>query len=238
MDFNATVDLIIRDLYEARDIIDDFRNYAGVPAIQVELAKSKCKSAAEVIALLKNMQNGTAIKPAAVTAQKTKTEVETEIKAEPVQTEIIISATPERPAVAEKKIIQESPAISFKDESHVTRKKNTARTIVADTFSDRPGCLNEQLTSSREDGDLSEIKKIKPITNLSDAIGINDRFLFIREIFNGNPESFEQAITRLDNANDLSDARKIINDFTGDSTENSASKQLLELIKRKFPVNE
>ncbi len=56
MDFNATVDLIIKDLNEAREIIDDFRNYPGVPVLQVEIAKSKCKSAAEVIALLKNIQ--------------------------------------------------------------------------------------------------------------------------------------------------------------------------------------
>ena len=46
MDFNSTVDLIIKDLNEALKIIDDFKNYPGVPLLQVELAKSKCKSAA------------------------------------------------------------------------------------------------------------------------------------------------------------------------------------------------
>jgi hypothetical protein len=59
MDFNATIDLIIRDLDEAREIIDDLKRYPGVPALQVELAKSKCKSAGEVIALLKNLQSDT-----------------------------------------------------------------------------------------------------------------------------------------------------------------------------------
>jgi len=53
MDFNATIDLIIKDLQEAREIIDDLKKYPGVPVLQVELAKSKCKSAGEVIALLK-----------------------------------------------------------------------------------------------------------------------------------------------------------------------------------------
>jgi hypothetical protein len=42
MDFKATVDLIIKDLDEAREIIDDLKNYPGVPHLQVELAKSKC----------------------------------------------------------------------------------------------------------------------------------------------------------------------------------------------------
>ena len=56
MDFNATIDLIIKDLNEASEIIDDLKKYPGVPALQVELAKSKCRSAGEVIALLKIMK--------------------------------------------------------------------------------------------------------------------------------------------------------------------------------------
>ena len=56
MDFNATIDLIIKDLRDASDIIDDLKKYPGVPQLQVELAKSKCKSAGEVIALLKTLK--------------------------------------------------------------------------------------------------------------------------------------------------------------------------------------
>ena len=56
MDFNSTIDLIIKDLDEAREIIDDFKNYPDVPFLQIELAKSKCKSASEVISLLKKLQ--------------------------------------------------------------------------------------------------------------------------------------------------------------------------------------
>src|SRR5664279_5568514 len=55
MDFNTTIDLIIKDLNEASEIIDDLKKYPGVPALQVELAKSKCRSAGDVIALLKSL---------------------------------------------------------------------------------------------------------------------------------------------------------------------------------------
>ena len=55
MDFNATIDLIIKDLKEASDIIDDLKKYPGVPVLQVELAKMKCRSAGEVIAILKDI---------------------------------------------------------------------------------------------------------------------------------------------------------------------------------------
>ena len=55
MDFNSALDIIIKDLGEAAKIIGDLKNYSGVPAFQVELAKAKCRSAAEIIALLKEM---------------------------------------------------------------------------------------------------------------------------------------------------------------------------------------
>ncbi|MBP1666468.1 MAG: hypothetical protein H6Q23_1328 [Bacteroidetes bacterium] len=55
MDLNATIDIIVKDLNEAREIIDDLKRYPGVPELQVELAKSKCKSASEVISLFKNL---------------------------------------------------------------------------------------------------------------------------------------------------------------------------------------
>jgi hypothetical protein len=55
MDFNSALDIIIKDLGEAAKIIDDLKNYSGVPAFQVELAKAKCRSAAEIITLLKEI---------------------------------------------------------------------------------------------------------------------------------------------------------------------------------------
>ena len=64
MDLNATIDIIIKDLNEVREIIDDLKKYQGVPALQVELAKLKCKSVAEVIALLKDFHESfSAVKP-------------------------------------------------------------------------------------------------------------------------------------------------------------------------------
>ena len=56
MDFNATIDLIIRELDEAREIIDDLKKLTGAPVLEIELAKSKIKNAGDVISLLKQQQ--------------------------------------------------------------------------------------------------------------------------------------------------------------------------------------
>jgi len=218
MDFNATVDLIIKDLEEAREIIDDLRNYPGVPLIQIEMAKSKCKSAGEIIALLKTIQQQS---PSA------------EIKTEVVPSEnISVSDVKEvKPAVSgsDEKKQKESPAPS-------TDKKADYSTV-GDSFShtDR---LNEQIGSTRGEDNVSKIIKTKPLANLDDAIGVNDKFLFIREIFNGSPESYNQAIERLNGVKTFADARDVLMSYSDDNKETRIVKQFLDIVKRKFPSDE
>ncbi|MCJ7448470.1 MAG: hypothetical protein MUO72_12335 [Bacteroidales bacterium] len=224
MDFNATIDLIIKDLREAGEIIDDLKKYPGVPAIQVELAKSKCRSAGEIIALLKNLQNSLSeeankepVNPDSTAKEKTSSKIERTMKHEPV------SPSP----------------ISKKGGSSQTIGKKSESAIIADTFSHLSNKLNEQLGSLREDeDDVSDFLKAQPLTNLSEAIGVNDKFLFIREIFSGNQESYNHAISRLNEAESLADARAILLSYTGESKENDAANLLLDLVKRKFPSDE
>ncbi len=207
MDFNATIDLIIKDLDDAREIIDDLKKYPGVPALQVELAKSKCKSAGEIIALLKSLKENDQ-------------EQKTEKRSEPVPVEIKASQT------------------ENKEEPIKTNKKEPESAIIADKFSHMSNRFNEQIGSLKGEEDISDRLKTKPLADLSDAIGINDKFLFIREIFDGNKEVYIQAINRLNNSENITDARAVIMSYAGDNLENGAVKQLLDLVKRKFPHNE
>jgi hypothetical protein len=211
MDFNATIDLIIRDLDEAREIIDDLKKYPGVPVLQVELAKSKCKSAGEIIALLKSIREN-------IPQQKPEKE---EKESEPIKMEI----TEPLPAKQKEEVLK-------------THKKESESTIIADKFHHLSNRFNEQMGSIKTDEGISDMLKTKKLLDLSDAIGINDKFLFIREIFEGNKDAYNQAITRLNSAQNIIDARAVIMSYTGDNDESEAVKQLLDLVKRKFPHNE
>jgi hypothetical protein len=233
MDLNATIDIIIKDLNEAREIIDDLKKYPGVPALQIELAKSKCKSAAEVIALLKSTQDKT------TTGKEVKIQVEEIIVVDEVITKeipLIQTSEEEQRQVISVQVTEEVP--EKKEEPKQAVKKITESAIIADQFSNMPTSFNEQLGSLKHEDDISEILKTKPLANLSDAIGVNDRFFFIREIFNGNHESYYQAISKLDIVDSLSDAMAVIMSYTGENVDNYAVKQLIALVKRKLPSNE
>jgi hypothetical protein len=233
MDFNATIDLIIKDLDEAREIIDDLKKYPGVPALQVELAKSKCKSAGEVISLLKSPGDNTIpirkepIKP----PQQQQITDETKAPATPAR---VIAPLKEKQKETKPDETTKHVVIK-KEESKKSPKNVPDSTIIADRFSHLSNRFNEQLGSLKSDDD---ILKSKPLTSLSEAIGVNDRFLFIREIFDGNKDAYTQAISRLDNSESLADAKAVIMSYTGDNNENEAVKQLIDLVKRKLPSNE
>lgn len=223
MDFNTTIDLIIKDLDEARSIIDDLKRYPGVPALQVELAKSKCKSAGDVIALLKNLRKEAPVEEKA-----------NEILSEPVRKEV-----PAKKPLPKLKPEQGTKTQLIKTEAPVGPiNKSTESTIIGDTFSHLSSRINEKLGNLKEDEDLTEIMKSKPLTSLSEAIGVNDKFLFLREIFNNNLDAYTQGISRLEQINTLTDAKAVIMSYTGDDHENAAIRQLLDLVKRKLHSHE
>jgi hypothetical protein len=234
MDFNAAIDIIIKDLHEATEIIDDLRRYPGVPELQVELAKSKCKSAGEVIAMLKNIgQHIPLVKPEPVRQEEihphagAETEVEDTIAGRPHEEKKVRAA--EKPVPVKQMIKQEAVK---------SPQKETGSMIIADQFANIPGSFNEQLSNLRSDDDIADILKTKPLESISDAIGLNDKFLFIREIFNGDQAAYTEAVLKLDSADNMEDARGIILSYTGNAPENEAVSQLLELVKRKLAPNE
>jgi hypothetical protein len=256
MDFNATIDLIIKDLEEAREIIDDLKKYPGVPFLQVELAKSKCKSAAEIIALLKSIKESQPgainepVKPVTErkvmnekaeqsflpdekTASETRKEVVEIKKVETIkeETEVIFTTANEKKIESlwkEVPIQDKEEPIEIKTQETkekpktITEKKTT---IIADRF-------------RHEEDDGTELLNVKRLTNLTDAIGINDSFLFIREIFKGDKATYTEAIMKLDKAESIKDAKAVIMSYTGSNIENEAIDQLLHLVKRKLLMHE
>jgi hypothetical protein len=237
MDFNATIDLIIRELDEAAKIIEDVRNYREVPVLHLELARAKCRNAAEVIRLLKNMP-----------------EKEMPEKNMPEKTEVRSrQAGREEKEGAEGKIERtETEARTKEDEGKVRKteqpviktghsepeKKSPDKTTIADSFSPRTDSVIEKLGVRKEEDDMRSIIKSKPIHSLSEVIGINDKFLFVRELFQGDTGKYNKAVSDLENSSGFEEARKMIMDYAGNDEKNEAAKQLIDLVKRKFSADE
>ena len=211
MDFNSTIEIILHDLREVR-----------VSVIQVELAKSKCKSAEEVIALFKNLNPESISAPPAV-----KPAVQTP---EPVlaDDDSLIVISDEEPADIETKDETQPPA--------ATRSSRKEVPIFADRFSGTQQTIFDQLGGEKDNG-THDIIKNQIIENLTDAIGINDKFLFTREIFGGDRDRYEEALSKLNAAGSYSDAKAILLSYVAEGEDNVFVRQLLEIVKRKLPAD-
>lgn len=61
----------------------------------------------------------------------------------------------------------------------------------------RPESLNEKLKQSKIE--LSDMLTEAPVRDLKKAIGVNDRFLFINELFRGDEAAYERSIKTINN---------------------------------------
>jgi len=72
-----------------------------------------------------------------------------------------------------------------------------------------------------------------PISNLRAAIGLNDRFLFIREIFDNNAEKYNMVIENLDKLETIQQAVEYLKANLA-LQKNDTSMKFVELLKRRF----
>lgn len=226
MDFNATIDLIIRELDEAAKIIEDVRNYREVPVMQLELVRAKCRNAADVIRLLKDMPEKTYLRKQTKASDTFPEKTETGPRTTQAGAEEKKSRAGE-PEKAETETLPSEPA-----------KMSADKITIADSFSPRTDSVIEKLGTRKEEDDMRSRIKSKPIHSLTEAIGINDKFLFVRELFQGDTGKYNKAVSALENSSGFEEARKMIMDYAGNDKDNEAAKQLIELVKRKFSADE
>lgn len=101
------------------------------------------------------------------------------------------------------------------------------------TIGEIPG-EKHQLVNDLLSQERTEVKfETRPLKSIRDGIGINDRFLFIRELFLNNSEKYDQTLTALDGLTGIEDAVKYLKqNFKWSKSE--AGEKFLLLIKRRF----
>lgn len=80
----------------------------------------------------------------------------------------------------------------------------------------------------------SQIARSEPVTDLRRAIGINDRFLMIRDLFGGDADAYERAITALDGCSDLDECMIYIAENYAWNSSSDGARFLMELLERKY----
>lgn len=119
----------------------------------------------------------------------------------------------------------EIPTLSHQIAENVAKNKNT-----------EPESLNDKLKQGKTE--LIEILKETPVKDLRKAIGINDRFLFINDLFRGDESMYERSVKTINSFSIFPEAEYWINRELkvklGWNPEDPSVLHFDQLVKRRF----
>lgn len=131
--------------------------------------------------------------------------------------------------------VEDTPTLFNQEGAHQATPARELHEVIA---GDEGASLNEALKTARTE--LSETLQESPIKDLKKAIGINDRFLFINELFRGDEVMYERSIKTINSFAIYPEAeywiKRELKLKLGWSDTSSTVKQFDQLVKRRFSV--
>jgi len=215
MEIKYTIEILTKDIQDIEKLVGNLGNSKDESALELDLALSKLRNVYEILTMIKADRLHELInhvkdedQPAANDAPQPVQEPEAIPQAEPEPVE------------------EEEPEPEPKAKSGLANS-----TILAEKFS-AESSINENLAGKRN---LEIDKKLigQPIDNISRNIGINDRFLIIRELFEGDSDQFSLLLVKLDSAENYQDATGILEEQFAESMDHEGVEILKTLVKRR-----
>ncbi len=120
------------------------------------------------------------------------------------------------------------PIHGSSDKPHMREIPKPDNTAVGKNYQ-KERSLNDSMGETKLESKLSN----GPIASLRAAIGLNDRFLFIREIFNNNSEKYNAVIDHLDKMEQIQEAVEYLKANLS-MEKNKTTMKFVDLLKRRF----
>lgn len=154
-----------------------------------------------------------------------------------------VTETPEAEAHIQESI---QPEVLLTEVETPDINKETARQVTAVQADETIGSrynpaetLSDRIARGHHDQRLSEQLKKSPLQDLRRSTGLNERFAFIRGLFNGDQQAFYECIDKLNGMHDYVEAHQYFENEAEKMKWNRNSElviELEELVKRRFGV--
>jgi len=235
MEIKYTIEILTKDIQDIEKLVANIQNSPNGSTLELDLALSKLRNVYDILTMIRtDMSLAGKIPKVSDEPQHAETPV---VEAEPPVAETpVVKAEPqvaETPvSEAEPPVVQppvaEAPTVAQKEPKITHGHTGT----IAEKFT-AESSINENLAGTRDPDKESKLLG-KPIDSISRNIGINDRFLIIRELFDGNSDGFVKLIEELDNAGDLLTASQLLESKFEESRDHEGISILTNLVKRRY----
>ncbi len=247
MEREALLSIILQDIKELETLVETFKGKNDIQQVYINLALSKAEGIIKEIDLLARFNETVLVVPKneeKIPNIEDVTDKTPPLVAPPVapaQEKIIEKVDapleiiedipepqdimPETPKLAPQIEAQIEPAPNAKPESD-----SKGKTVLGETLGKEKKAINDLLSKPES----SETKVQAPVYDLKKAIGINDRFLFIRELFDGDAQLFNDSIEKINTFNSFEEAKAFITTNFNWKEGSEAESHFIHLLKRRF----
>jgi len=246
MDIKKLMHILLRDIKDLENFVGELRLPAEFDRMDRELLLTKIagiRHLLEVAAEEEEHPSGI-FRP----AQRIQNSIVPDKKAEPVphhsrqekQTVIPVreeeKSTPdiqskdEKPDIPAEKPSQDADfQLHDELESHEKKELHPEKQILGEKFVAGKSVNDLLLEKSKSDSRFSHL----PVSNLGNAITTNDKFLLIRELFDGNADEYNETIRKIDAMDSIHEAAAFLRDHWG-WKKSETSLKFIDLVKRRF----
>lgn len=228
---NNVIDKIVNELESTSALVAHFRNSEQIPAIEKDIILSKLRALYELI-LLSNKQEP--LKDEKAPSPKSEPVLIPEETVTPQNTQkVTITETVPVNEAKPKEIIVEEVHTSVIPVSSIKTVSSVKKEILAERFQTR-SFLNEALAQYQNMQDVSRKLQNHPLSDISSAINLNEKFLFIRQLFNNDSTLYQNTIEKINNAGSFNEAVRYLDENFKWDFNDPLVQNLLELIRRRY----
>ncbi len=218
-----------RLLDDMQQILNKKNESPHLHALEIDLLKQKTLNIYDTLIHL-NPSNQSAEKPLQNTDKKQPPEPKP-VPSAPLTSEV---STPKKKTESQTQNPTTPMARKQDSQTEPAREPLTEKTTL-DLFSDTSTSTIGE-TIAKNDA-LGERLQTTPISDLREAIGINDKFVFINQLFKGDMERYNRILDELNGFSSLKGAQTYLTELAVEyqwNTEDPAYLKLADMIERKF----
>ncbi len=239
MDKNDLVNKIKKDIQDIYSISDRLNGNSQIYQIDIDLALSKVRNLYDLLLKLNPQEDKVQVREEKELPEPKKQVTEKPIN-EPIKKQVTTQIdeidSDDEVEIKEPEFIIETPkkeVIKELPEEKSETNSNVSPEIIAEKFQAKK-FIHDDISTKNSKKDVSTKLQSKPIKDINAGIGLNDKFIFIRELFEGDKEHYYETIQVLNNFDTYENAVEFLNkNFDWDS-EDTNYERLKELVRRKY----
>jgi hypothetical protein len=141
-------------------------------------------------------------------------------------------------SVSVTEVIVESPKVDPPaTTTHEVDEAHTINKVIAKVSEKQAISLNEKLAETNEKPTLAAKLSRKPIKDLNEEIGLNQKFLFMNDLFGGENTLYKEAIAAINGFASYSEAEQLMNQLAQRHNwemESTSVTKFMDLVERRF----